>query len=156
MAGPKGVLPEEGVAEGGVKDLVYDLKTMSDEEFMAHYKMSKADARRQASSVGEVAPPGWEKTIKAMKKHDEIDNPFALANWMKNKGMKSHKEDAYMEELAAKIAEKLDPNADVDVWVQDFQKADPNKYHQFKNKTPEKKAQMATSARYAAKNPSKK
>jgi hypothetical protein len=156
MAGPKGVLPEEGVAEGGVKDLVYDLKTMSDEEFMAHYKMSKADARRQASSVGEVAPPGWEKTVKAMKKHDEIDNPFALANWMKNKGMKSHKEDAYMEELAAKIAEKLDPNADVDVWVQDFQKADPNKYHQFKNKTPEKKAQMATSARYAAKNPSKK
>jgi hypothetical protein len=54
------------------------------------------------------------------------------------------------------MAEKLDPNADPDVWVQDFQKADPNKYHQFKNKTPEKKAQMAIAARYAAKQPKSK
>jgi hypothetical protein len=42
------------------------------------------------------------------------------------------------------------------VWVKDFQKANPNKYHQFKNKTPAKKAQMAVAASYAAKNPSKK
>jgi hypothetical protein len=98
--------PQQSVAEGGVKDLMYDLKTMSDEEFMAHYKMSKADARRQASSVGEVAPPGWEKTVKAMKKHDEIDNPFALAWSMKNKGYKSHKKesvDPYFESLASKL-----------------------------------------------------
>lgn len=74
----------------------------------------------------------------------------------REKGLARVKEDAYIEELAAKMAEKLDPNADVDVWVQDFQKADPNKYHQFKNKTPEKKARMAVAARYAAKNPSKK
>lgn len=32
------------------------------------------------------APPGWESTVKDMKKHKEIDNPFALAWWMKNKG----------------------------------------------------------------------
>ena len=64
--------------------------------------------------------------------------------------------DAYMESLAAKLAEKIPKNAPVDVWVQDFQKADPQKYHQFKNKTPEKKAQMAVAASYAAKNPSKK
>ena len=108
------------------------------------------------TDMAETAPKGWEGTVKAMKKHDEIDNPWALAHYMKGKGYKSHKEDAYMAELAAKIAEKLDPNADVDVWIQDFQKADPNKYRQFKNKTPEKKEQMATSARYAAKNPSKK
>jgi hypothetical protein len=37
------------------------------------------------------APPGWEGTTKAMKKHGEIDNPWALSWWMKNKGMKSHK-----------------------------------------------------------------
>ena len=39
----------------------------------------------------EKAPEGWEGTVKAMKKHKEIDNPWALSHWMKNKGMKSHK-----------------------------------------------------------------
>ena len=65
-------------------------------------------------------------------------------------------EDAYMMELAGKLAEKIPANAPTDVWVKDFQKANPNKYHQFKNKTPAKKAQMAVAASYAAKNPSKK
>jgi hypothetical protein len=59
-------------------------------------------------NVAEVAPKGWEGTVKAMKKHKEIDNPYALTNWMKNKGYQSHKkEDAYMESLAAKLANKL-------------------------------------------------
>ena len=65
-------------------------------------------------------------------------------------------QDAYMESLAGSLAEKLDPHAEPEVWVQDFQKANPNKYHQFKNKTPQKKAQMAIAARYAALEPSKK
>ena len=39
----------------------------------------------------EKAPPGFEGTVKAMKKHKDIDNPFALAWSMKNKGYKSHK-----------------------------------------------------------------
>lgn len=39
----------------------------------------------------EVSPPGFKGTVKAMKKHDEIDNPYALAWHMKNKGYKSHK-----------------------------------------------------------------
>ena len=39
----------------------------------------------------EGAPKGWEGTVKAMKKEKDIDNPYALANWMKNKGYKSHK-----------------------------------------------------------------
>ena len=65
-------------------------------------------------------------------------------------------EDAYTMELAAKIAEKLNPKDPTDVWVQDFQKADPNRYHQFKKKTPQKKAQMAVAAHYAANEPSKK
>jgi len=41
--------------------------------------------------VDEAAPKGWEGTVKSMKKHDEIDNPWALAHWMKGKGYKSHK-----------------------------------------------------------------
>jgi hypothetical protein len=64
--------------------------------------------------------------------------------------------DPYFESLSNSLAEKLDSNAPVDDWIQDFQKADPNKYHQFKNKTPEKKTQMAVAASYGAKNPSKK
>lgn len=38
----------------------------------------------------EVAPAGWEGTVKAMKKHRDIDNPWALAWSMKNKGYESH------------------------------------------------------------------
>ena len=39
----------------------------------------------------EVSPPGWSGTTKAMKKHKkDIDNPFALAWYMKNKGDKPH------------------------------------------------------------------
>lgn len=116
------------------------------------------------SGMNEVAPKGWEGTVKAMKKHKDIDNPWALAHWMKNKGYKSHKkEDAYMQELFDKLSEKMPANAPVDAWVQDFQKADPEKYHQFRqnnrpgtHKPPEKIAQMAAAASYAAKNPSKK
>jgi len=40
--------------------------------------------------VDEKSPKGWEGTVKAMKKHSEIDNPWALAHHMKNKGHKSH------------------------------------------------------------------
>lgn len=55
------------------------------------YSPSREEAKAKADNVSEVAPPGWEKTVKAMKKHDNIDNPFALAWSMKNKGYKSHK-----------------------------------------------------------------
>jgi len=39
----------------------------------------------------EDSPAGWEGTVKAMKKHKEIDNPWALSNYMKDKGYHSHK-----------------------------------------------------------------
>jgi hypothetical protein len=69
---------------------------------------AKAKAKAGEQGVAEVAPPGWEKTVKAMKKHDNIDNPFALAWSMKNKGYKSHKKesaDPYFESLRAKVEE---------------------------------------------------
>lgn len=62
-------------------------------------------------------------------------------------------EDPYFEELSNALEARLKPNDPVDVWKQDFQTADPNKYHQFKNKTPEKKDQMAISAHYKARQP---
>lgn len=37
------------------------------------------------------APPGFEGTVKGLKKHTEVDNPFALAWYMYNKGETSHK-----------------------------------------------------------------
>jgi len=41
--------------------------------------------------TNEVAPEGWEGTVKAMKDEPDIDNPWALAWWMKGKGYQSHK-----------------------------------------------------------------
>ena len=50
--------------------------------------------------LSEKAPKGWEGTVKAMKKHPEIDNPWALAHSMKNKGYKSHKKESVDPEIA--------------------------------------------------------
>lgn len=46
--------------------------------------------RESVEGFDEVSPPGFKATVKAMKKHKEIDNPYALAWYMKNKGAKSH------------------------------------------------------------------
>jgi len=54
-----------------VKTLVYNPKT------------GKPDIE-----IEEKAPPGWEKTVKKMKKNKEIENPYALAWYMANKGDK--------------------------------------------------------------------
>ena len=45
----------------------------------------------EAMTLSEKSPPGFKGTVKAMKDHDDIDNPYALAWWMKNKGYQSHK-----------------------------------------------------------------
>lgn len=55
-------------------------------------KASKKALVGEESKLQEVAPPGMEGTVKAMKKHKkEIDNPYALAWWMKSRGYKSHR-----------------------------------------------------------------
>ncbi len=38
--------------------------------------------------LAEVAPPGWEDTVKKMKGKEDIENPWALAWHMKGKGAK--------------------------------------------------------------------
>lgn len=38
------------------------------------------------ASMDGVAPPGWEHTIKQMKKDESVDNPWALSWWMRNRG----------------------------------------------------------------------
>jgi len=51
---------------------------------------------QQDADMQGVAPPGWEHTVKRMKRTKGIDNPFALAWYMKNRGMKParHEHDA--------------------------------------------------------------
>jgi hypothetical protein len=102
-------------------------------------KRRKSFCARMSGVKGPMKKPNGKPTRKAL----------ALRKW-------NCHEDAYVLSVAQQVSEKLNPQADVDVWVQDFQKADPNKYHQFKNKTPQKKAQMAVAAHYAANEPSKK
>ena len=58
------------------------------------------EAAGSDEQLAEVAPKGWEGTVKAMKKHkDDIDNPWALAWYMKNKGYKSHKKESVRENI---------------------------------------------------------
>jgi len=86
------------------KKALYDLETnpnvMQEPDLMKAVAQRKADLEKEAhkhgvkeTSVLEKAPEGWEGTVKAMKKHKDIDNPYALANYMKNKGYKSHKKE---------------------------------------------------------------
>lgn len=71
------------VAAGFNRDELYNLMP----KFWGDYNSSYQDSNFDDES----APKGWEPTVKAMKKHSEIDNPFALANYMKDKGYQSHK-----------------------------------------------------------------
>lgn len=47
-------------------------------------------AADDSSDQNDVSPKGWGKTVEKMKKHKDLDNPFALANWMKNEHYKPH------------------------------------------------------------------
>ncbi|MGD9730158.1 MAG: hypothetical protein AB7V39_27790, partial [Nitrospiraceae bacterium] len=65
-------------------------------------KVGKSEAfdREPLRLVGEDSPPGWHGTVRAMKTHHhtgqgegKIDNPYALAWWMKNRGEEAHYQD---------------------------------------------------------------
>ena len=60
----------------------------SDEEMK-----NDAEEPVQTESLDEKSPEGGGGTVKAMKKHKEIDNPFALAQYMKKKGYNPHKKE---------------------------------------------------------------
>jgi len=76
----------------------------------------------ETTQVAEVAPPGFEGTVKAMKKHPEISNPFALAWSMKNKGYTSHikAEETELEEALKGDQHKIDKNKNGKVDAHDF------------------------------------
>jgi len=75
---------------------IIDGLNMDKQEVMrAIQKIKRADAfggqTKEEATVSEKAPEGWEGTVKAMKDEPGIDNPWALAHWMKGKGYQSHK-----------------------------------------------------------------
>lgn len=75
-------------------------------------KIKHSDLKEEVEQIEEKAPPGFEGTVKAMKKHPEIDNPYALSWYMKNKGDKSHrKADGTVKEEAEQIDERNKENA---------------------------------------------
>tara|TARA_R110000868_G_scaffold193194_1_gene437883 strand:- start:235 stop:1077 length:843 start_codon:yes stop_codon:yes gene_type:complete len=52
----------------------------------ANTNFHESESSDEPTTMNEVAPKGWEKTVLKMKKKKNIDNPWALAHWMKNKG----------------------------------------------------------------------
>ena len=83
---------------------------------MSRYRKSMGEIMAEVEKIGqelpEVSPPGWEGSVKAMKKHKDIDNPWALAWHMKNKGDKPHykDQDGKPEKKAKYKNEEIDTN----------------------------------------------
>ena len=82
--------PKDHAVERDGKFVVVDkdgktVKTFDDK------KEAEAYAVKNHDKLMEASPEGFEGTVKAMKKHKDIDNPYALAHYMKKMGYKSHK-----------------------------------------------------------------
>lgn len=67
-----------------------NVKKVGDEYRVVSKVLSDPKDRKLRESLDEKSPPGFEGTVKAMKKKGDIDNPYALAWSMKKKGYKSH------------------------------------------------------------------
>lgn len=70
--------------------LIENARSMNKAERLLIHESCQLIMKRIDKVLSEDSPPGWEGTVKAMKKHGDIDNPFALAWSMKNKGYKPH------------------------------------------------------------------
>lgn len=86
-----------------MEQLVLDKVTEGSIEFVdlpEELQSKVIEAAGTDDQLAEAAPEGWEGTVKGLKKHkDEIDNPYALAWYMKNKGYKSHKKEDVTESV---------------------------------------------------------
>ena len=100
-----------------------DVATFKNKPDLEKFKKELISKGYAAEEVNEVSPPGWGGSVKAMKKHADIDNPYALAWHMKNKGDKPHykdkdgppvKKDKYKDEQMEQVTEKLDVKWDKD------------------------------------------
>ena len=111
----------------------------SDPSIMASYEP-------EGENVQEVAPPGMEGTVKAMKKHPELSrgktpegkekNIYALAWWMKNKGYKSHRKPSGAMKEAAECGceDETEPKLKKSEGAVEDPRAIPTKMNLVKNK----------------------
>jgi hypothetical protein len=98
----------------------------------------KAEKWQGSSHIGAAGGKGTKGSVSGLGANTKTGN----------KPVVSVEEDAYMMELAAKLAEKIPANADVDYYIKDFAKSTAP---QFKGKTPAKRKQMAIAAYYGSK-----
>ena len=100
----------------------YKTGKAKDTESIKMFDLSKTMKYMDNRPIDEKSPPGWEGTVRAMKKHPEINqdtkdkNIYALAWHMKNKGNKPHYKDKggkpekhkkYKDEGAKKTFERI-------------------------------------------------
>ena len=140
---------------------------MKESNAMSRYSKSMSDTmaevRAKEEELLEVSPPGFKGTVKAMKKHKDIDNPYALAWHMKNKGDEAHykskdgkpekkekfKEDA---ETLGKIARMMDKEkARKKNQAARADQRDIVKKHKFANKNPNEEVDEANLPPHLAK-----
>lgn len=79
-----------------IQDHITNAENYIDQANTSYHEYDKQGTTPPSESpepMNEAAPTGWEKTVLAMKKHKEIDNPWALAHWMKKKGYHHKKEE---------------------------------------------------------------
>jgi hypothetical protein len=52
---------------------------------------ARRDEGEHEDELDEVTPPGYEKIVKGLKRSKSVENPWAVAWWMKGKGIKPKK-----------------------------------------------------------------
>lgn len=78
------------------------------EESVDHYEVVDLDPVKEGEQeLPEVAPPGWSGTVRAMKKHKDIKNPFALAWAMKKRGAKPRVKPEESVTVSAEVGEQI-------------------------------------------------
>ena len=125
----QGIDPAQGVAE-----VFADQGSGSTAKDNAEYMK-----RRKAAKFNQSAKPSKPKN---QQEYDAIEKYRKDLAQTYNKPKKEQgvaEGDNYMESLQAMMERQLEPTMDLDAWNDNFQNADPQKYHQFKNKSPEKK-----------------
>lgn len=82
----KDVKEEAKDLKDAAKDLSKVVSEHLEEEKLEEAVEKKIDEKTMEKAAG--VPAEWEATVKKLKKEPGIDNPFALVNWMAEKGYK--------------------------------------------------------------------
>jgi len=106
----EGVTPEQMFAATAE---AFCEKVVTDEAMLRENAEMESNQTFMLNHLNEVAPEGWEGTVKGMKKHKKISNPWALAHYMKGKGYKPHASEG---KLPADLANIQKP----DQYIQDL------------------------------------